>query len=240
MGNQRFLAKSVDADRKLELTRIPPEIKKTTKVIGNKLPRATAKSAQALVHADSARLKLSPTFNPSGKERARLRAQGMVLLNLDSNNPGYKDKAKKTVDPAKRVLSPKMIIPDDASPETRSRARMAVELMDQIYEAVHGKMPGQGVDSRVLTTTENIGEDGKPRGRKGVMHSELFAVTDNKMVSYLKTDEGMKNYAAIFQNAFGDMDNIKWYLPHSERSPGAATDKGTTEADLALRLFKFL
>jgi|10_taG_2_1085330.scaffolds.fasta_scaffold00876_15 hypothetical protein len=240
MGDQRFLAKSVDADRRLELTRIPTEIKKTTKVIGDKLPRATAASAQALVHAASARLKLSPTFNPSSKERASLRAKGMVLLNLDSNHPGYKNKTKKTVDPAKRVLSPRMIIPDDASPETRNRARMAVSLMDNLYEAVHGKMPGQGVNSRVLTTTENVGEDGKPRGRKGVMHSELFAVTDNKMVSYLKTDAGMKNYAAIFQEVFGDMKNIKMYLPHSESSPGAATDKGTTEADLALRLFKFL
>ena len=112
---------------------------------------------------------------------------------------------------------------------------MAVELMDEMYDAVHGKLPPSSPSSRVLTRSQNNG-----RGRKGIMHSELFAVTDDKMVNYLKTEEGGRAYASIFRAAFGDLDKIKYYLPHSQGSPGAKTDKGSSEADLALHFLKFL
>tara|TARA_R110002020_G_scaffold377396_1_gene588477 strand:- start:116 stop:517 length:402 start_codon:yes stop_codon:yes gene_type:complete len=133
-----------------------------------------------------------------------------------------------------------MVVPDDATKQEKTRAQMAIELMDEMYDSVHNKLPPSSPSSRVLTRSQNIGKDGKPRGRKHIMHAELFAVTDNKMVNYLKTERGGKAYASILRAAFGDLDNIKYYLPHSQSDPGAKTDKGTSEADLALHFLKFL
>jgi len=211
---------------------IPAEIRTATKIVGERLPRATSALAKQIQHDASAQLKIVPEFSPSATARAALRKEGTTLVNLDSNHSGFKADGKT---PKKRVLDPKMILPDDATEQDKMRARMAIELMDELYDSVHGKMPKSSPDSRVLTRSQNEG-----RGRKGITHTELFAVTDNKMVNFLKTLEGGKEYANILRTAYGDLDKIKFFLPHSEASPGAKTDKGSTEADLALHFMKYL
>ena len=214
-------------------TKIPAEIKTATRILTAKLPRATSALAQQMQHDNSAKLRVLPEFSPPAlADRQTLRKQGFTLLNLDSNHSGFKADGKT---PKRRVLDPMMILPDDATEQDKVRARMAVELMDELYDSVHGKMPQSSPTSRVLTRSQN-----NNRGRKGVTHTELFAVTDNKMVNFLKTVEGAKEYASILRTAYGDSDKVKFYLPHSQSAPGAKTDKGSTEADLALHIMKYL
>ena len=214
-------------------TKIPAEIKTATRILTAKLPRATSALAQQMQHDNSAKLRVLPEFSPPAlANRQTLRKQGFTLLNLDSNHSGFKADGKT---PKRRVLDPMMILPDDATEQDKVRARMAVELMDELYDSVHGKMPQSSPTSRVLTRSQN-----NNRGRKGVTHTELFAVTDNKMVNFLKTVEGAKEYASILRTAYGDSDKVKFYLPHSQSAPGAKTDKGSTEADLALHIMKYL
>ena len=211
---------------------IPPEIRTATKIVGERLPRATSALAKQIQHDASAQFKIVPEFSPSLTARTALRNAGTTLVNLDANHSNFKADGKT---PIKRVLDPKMIVPDDASEQDKMRAKLAIELMDELYNSVHGKMPKSSPDSRVLTRSQNDG-----RGRKGITHTELFAVTDNKMVNFLKTLEGGKEYANILRTAYGDLDKIKFYLPHSEAKPGAKTDKGSSEADLALHFMKYL
>ena len=107
--------------------------------------------------------------------------------------------------------------------------------MDNLYEKVHGKPPKKPLESRLLTKSQNQG-----RGRQGVVHTELFSVTDNKMINYLKTEAGIKEYAAVIREAFQDVPNLQIFLPHSQKAQGAETDKGSSEVSLALRALKYL
>tara|TARA_Y100001972_G_scaffold31709_1_gene39029 strand:+ start:872 stop:2941 length:2070 start_codon:yes stop_codon:yes gene_type:complete len=201
-------------------------------VQGPALPKYSAKLAESLVYDESATLRQPVAFAPGPAERKKLRAAGNVLLNLDANHSGFKTGTKT---PKRRVLEPMMIVPDDAKPETQTAAALAIGLMDNLYEQVHGKAPSKSVEERLLTKSQNAG-----RGREGVVHSELFAVTDNKMVNFLKTEAGMKEYAAIIREAFQDVPKLKIFLPHSQKDQGAQTDKGSSEVSLALRTLKYL
>ena len=201
-------------------------------VQGPPLPKYSAKLAESLVYDESATLRQPVAFAPGPAERKKLRAAGNVLLNLDANHSGFKTGTKT---PKRRVLEPMMVIPDDAKPETQTAAALAIGLMDNLYEQVHGKAPSKSVEERLLTKSQNAG-----RGREGVVHSELFAVTDNKMVNFLKTEAGIKEYAAIIREAFQDVPQLQIYLPHSQKDQGAQTDKGSSEVSLALRTLKYL
>ena len=212
--------------------KIPREIKSSSTLLGSRLPKTTMASTRELTYAPEAKLRVSPEFSPGLAERKSLRKRGILMANLDANHSGNK---KGTKTPVKRVIEPVMIIPDGATKDTRTRAQSAVRLMDDLYSRVHGRRPKRKVNSRVKTTTENRG-----RGREHIMHTELFAVTDNKMVNYLKTDEGAREYTGILHRVFGDLDGMRWFLPHSEKRQGATTDKGSSEVDLALHFMKYL
>ena len=204
----------------------------SNKIEGAALPKYSAKLAESLVYDESATLRQPVAFAPGPAERKKLRAAGNVLLNLDANHSGFKTGTKT---PKRRVLEPMMVIPDDAKPETQTAAALAIGLMDNLYEQVHGKEPSKSVEERLLTKSQNAG-----RGREGVVHSELFAVTDNKMVNFLKTEAGIKEYAAIIREAFQDVPQLQIFLPHSQKDQGAKTDKGSSEVSLALRTLKYL
>ena len=204
------------------------------KIEGAALPKYSAKLVQNFTYDPSATEKIKPRFAPGLAERTKLRKAGNVLLNLDSNHSGEED--GKVI---RRVLEPIMVIPDDAKPEARTAAALAIGLMDNLYEKVHGRAPKASLKSRLRTTSQNKSEENQG-GRKGVIHSELFAVTDNKMVNYLKTEAGMKEYAAIIREAFKDVPKLQIFLPHSQKDQGAATDKGSSEVSLALRTLKYL
>ena len=204
----------------------------SNKIEGAALPKYSAKLAESLVYDESATLRQPVAFAPGPAERKKLRAAGNVLLNLDANHSGFKTGTKT---PKRRVLEPMMVIPDDAKPETQTAAALAIGLMDNLYEQVHGKEPSKSVEERLLTKSQNAG-----RGREGVVHSELFAVTDNKMVNFLKTEAGIKEYAAIIREAFQDVPQLQIFLPHSQSDQGAKTDKGSSEVSLALRTLKYL
>ena len=204
----------------------------SNKIEGAALPKYSAKLAESLVYDESATLRQPVAFAPGPAERKKLRAAGNVLLNLDANHSGFKTGTKT---PKRRVLEPMMVIPDDAKPETQTAAALAIGLMDNLYEQVHGKAPSKSVEERLLTKSQNAG-----RGREGVVHSELFAVTDNKMVNFLKTEAGIKEYAAIIREAFQDVPQLQIFLPHSQKDQGAKTDKGSSEVSLALRTLKYL
>jgi len=202
----------------------------SNKIEGAALPKYSAKLVQNFTYDPSATKKIKPRFAPGLAERTKLRKAGNVLLNLDFNHSG-----KKNGKVIRRVLEPMMVVPDDAKPETQTAAALAIGLMDNLYEQVHGKAPSKSVEERLLTKSQNAG-----RGREGVVHSELFAVTDNKMVNFLKTEAGMKEYAAIIREAFQDVPKLQIFLPHSQKDQGAATDKGSSEVSLALRTLKYL
>lgn len=229
-------AQAATTDRAIALASSPASaaVALSDKIEGAALPKYSAKLVQNFTYDPSATEKIKPRFAPGLAERTKLRKAGNVLLNLDSNHSGKKD--GKVI---RRVLEPIMVIPDDAKPEARTAAALAIGLMDNLYEKVHGRAPKASLESRLRTTSQNKSEENQG-GRKGVIHSELFAVTDNKMVNYLKTEAGMKEYAAIIREAFQDVPKLQVFLPHSQKDQGAATDKGSSEVSLALRTLKYL
>tara|TARA_R100000655_G_scaffold48163_1_gene85543 strand:- start:1476 stop:3443 length:1968 start_codon:yes stop_codon:yes gene_type:complete len=204
------------------------------KIEGAALPKYSAKLVQNFAYDPSATEKIKPRFVPGLAERTKLRKAGNVLLNLDANHSG-----KKNGKVIRRVLEPIMVIPDDATPEARLAAGGAIALMDELFEKVHGRAPKASLESRLKTTSQNK-SDTNQGGRKGVIHSELFAVTDNKMVNFLKTEAGIKEYTGILREAFRDVPKLQIFLPHNQKDQGAETDKGSSEVSLALRALKYL
>ena len=198
------------------------------------LPKYSAKLVENFTYDPSATEKIKPRFVPGPAERTKLRKAGNVLLNLDANHSG-----KKNGKVIRRVLEPMMVIPDDAKEETKTAAALAIGLMDELFEKVHGRAPKRSLESRLKTTSQNK-SDTNQGGRKGVIHSELFAVTDNKMVNFLKTEAGIKEYTGILREAFKDVPKLQIFLPHNQKDQGAETDKGSSEVSLALRALKYL
>ncbi|WP_348701110.1 hypothetical protein, partial [uncultured Limnobacter sp.] len=123
----------------------------SNKIEGAALPKYSAKLAESLVYDESATLRQPVAFAPGPAERKKLRAAGNVLLNLDANHSGFKTGTKT---PKRRVLEPMMVIPDDAKPETQTAAALAIGLMDNLYEQVHGKEPSKSVEERLLTKSQ--------------------------------------------------------------------------------------
>lgn len=208
----------------------------SNKIEGAALPKYSAKLVQNFTYDPSATEKIKPRFVPGLAERTKLRKAGNVLLNLDANHSGVKPGTKT---PIRRVLEPIMVIPDDATPQAKTAAALAIGLMDNLFEKVHGRAPKASLESRLKTTSQNKSKENQG-GRKGVIHSELFAVTDNKMVNFLKTEAGIKEYTGILREAFQDVPKLQIFLPHSQKDQGAATDKGSSEVSLALRTLKYL
>lgn len=165
---------------------------------------------------------------PSRTERVEIQRKGGIVVNLDTN---WAKGDKQT--------SPMVVIPDNAAPEQRQAAEAYASKIADVYKQKFGT----SLSPRVVTRSQNIGTNGKPRGRPGTIHTEPFAVTDSKAVAFFNSPEGQRMHAGILRDTFGKIPGVHFSLPHDpygqRRDHGAAAN-GVDEVKLARPVLEML
>ena len=181
------------------------------------VPNAQKKSNEVVPDVSKS---FTPTHSSTAGRRARAAAGGATVL-LDSNS-------KK----GDGITPPLVVIPDDATKEQRAAASAYVKAMARLQRDQFGRT----LKPRVLTRSQNKKNQPTRKnfsgGRPDAFHTEGFAITDEKMVEFIKTPEGRAIYLGILNSTLGKMTDVTFTLPHSANDPGAV-HKGTSEVRLA-------
>ena len=118
----------------------------------------------------------------------------------------------------------------------KEAAAIYTELMLELHKSEFAR---KDFKSQVVTAGDPMGKpkDGEKqkvwRGKVGVLHLEGFAITDKKMVAFLKTPRGKAKYRQILNQSFGGIHGITLGLPHSATDIGAE-DKETKDNEVSL------
>jgi len=156
------------------------------------------------------------SFSSQSARQAITSKGGMAIL-MDSNQAS-----------GVPVISPRIVIPDNA---TKTQRRAAQAYVDGIAKMQKEKF-GRTLKPRVLTRSEN------KRGRSHATHLEGFSVDDHKFVAYIRSKEGKAWYQRHIQSTVGAVPNSKIFLPHSSKDPGAVNKRhGWSEVSLAREVF---
>lgn len=149
----------------------------------------------------------------SSSERSSIARGGGVAILLDSNQAD-----------GVPVISPRIVIPDNASKAHRAAAQSYVNEIAKVQKSRFGRT----LKPQVLTKSQN------KRGRSNATHLEGFSVEDEKFVDYIRTSEGREWYRGVIQSTVGSIPGSKMFLPHSSKDPGAVNKKrGWSEVSLA-------
>lgn len=153
-------------------------------------------------------------FQPSDQTRKAIAGAGGSVFLLDLNKHGNE------------MTNPLVVHPDNASKEQIDASKKWAKAMAVIVARVTGRK----VTSRVISTTAN------ERGRSNAFHLEPFSIMDEKMLEWIKSDAGRKEYADTLNEFLRrPLDNANFFMPHS---PGAGgTDNpntGDTEESVSI------
>jgi hypothetical protein len=120
------------------------------------------------------------------------------------------------------VTSPMVVIPDNATPTQRKASKEYAAGVAAMQKRISGKT----LKTRVVTRSQN------GRGRSNAIHTEGFAITDKKMIAYIKTPKGKAEYLALLNRTFGTIPGVQFRIPHSKDASGAEHD-GNSEESIA-------
>lgn len=153
---------------------------------------------------------------PSAAERRQIFQSGGVVVNLDTN---WSKGGSQT--------SPMVVIPDGATPQQRQAAEAYASQVAELYK----KQFGQSLAPRVVTRSEN------GRGRDATIHTEPFAVTDERAAKFFKSAEGLSAHADILRGTLGKIPGVQFSIPHDpSRSDRGAAGKHGNEVEFAQSL----
>ena len=157
---------------------------------------------------------------PSRSERQAIFKSGGVVVNLDTNSG-----------PVGKPTSPMVVIPDKATPEQRSAANAYAGAIAKLYKDEFGVE----LKPRVVTRSEN------GRGRPFTIHTEPYAVTDEKAVAYFDSDKGAEAHARILRETLGKIPGVRFSVPHDEAKGDRGAEHGSVnEVSLARRVLASL
>jgi hypothetical protein len=136
------------------------------------------------------------------------------------------------------VIPPLIIVPEGAPPELMRGANIYASEMLELHKEIDPEnrkdFKAQVITSGSKMGTPKEGEEQKFwNGKQHVTHLEGFAITDKKMVAFLKTKQGKARYRQILSKAFGNAHGATIGLPHTEIDSGAE-DKSTGDTEVSL------
>ena len=182
---------------------------------------------------------MSPTDTAEEEEPSQPVREGEVpvgkkLVISDGTRAQYKPTKERfnismDYNSAKGGRGTEVIIPDDASPETRAAAERFNEMVID-FAAKHGytNYKNRGVKTR----SEN------KRGVSNTVHAEPFFAQDTKMAQIVK--DNLDEFASIYVGAFGDL-SATLVAPHGvDKDRGAVSDVFGTETDYGMMILNSL
>lgn len=159
-----------------------------------------------------------PNQMPTHAERRKMKEEGKFAVNLDTN---YSKSGKP--------LAPFVVLPNDASPELQKQAAELSKRMVEDQKQRFGrdlKMGGKDGQGWIFQK-DNLGPDGKPRGRPNTVHIEQYALQDKSAREFYSQGDGAKLYAEMIADTIGRVPGAVFAYPHGNKNTGKATDKGT-------------
>lgn len=153
-------------------------------------------------------------FQPSDQTRKAIAGAGGSVFLLDLNKSGNE------------MTNPLVVHPDNASKEQIDASKKWAKAMAVIVARVTGRK----VTSRVISTTAN------ERGRSNAFHLEPFSIMDEKMLEWIKSDAGRKEYADTLNEFLRrPLDNANFFMPHSPGAGGSDNpNTGDTEESVSI------
>lgn len=182
----------------------------------DKAERVTAKGVKDGILAPGT-WRTFDTSTPTATERRRIRGEGGIVVNLDTNWTS-----------SDRPTEPIVVIPDDASPAQRQAAEAYAAGIAKIYNDKFGT----NLQPKVLTRSAN------GRGRNDTIHTEPYSVTDRRAAEFFTSDEGLSAHARLLGETFGKLPGVAFSLPHDPTRKGDRGAHGPhgNEVDLATPL----
>ena len=130
------------------------------------------------------------------------------------------------------VIPPLVIVPPNAPEELMRGANMYANEMLALHKEIDPENRKE-FKAQVITAGTLMANKKPWRGKEYVTHLEGFAITDKKMVEFLKTKKGKARYRQILNKSFGNAYGATIGLPHTDVDEGAE-DKSTGDTEVSL------
>ena len=123
-----------------------------------------------------------------------------------------------------------VVMPDDATNDELAAAQLYCYLLQWFYASNgiqrivrkgRGRKEGEQIDGLVFDA-----------GHPGVIHTEPFFAADIAARRCIERNH-FEYCSMVLVPSFGNLDNVTFILPHTQRDPGATTKNGKTERGFA-------